>query len=61
MLYILVLLYIFNGQLILEKPGFETLDKCVTAGQKRIADLQAHPDFEGGLYAECVQLPGQKG
>ena len=61
MLYILVILYVFNGQVLLEKPGFESLDKCMEAGQARLEELQKHPSFEGGLFAQCLELPGSKG
>ena len=61
MLYVLVLLYVFNGQLVLEKPAFETVEKCQTAGVARVEELQKHPSFDGGLFAQCVQLPGSKG
>ena len=60
MLFVLVLLYVINGQLIMEKPAFETMSKCVEAGQARIKELQSKPSFDGGLYAQCIELPGQK-
>jgi hypothetical protein len=60
MLYILVLLYVFNGQLVLEKPGFESMSSCVARGNSRIEELQKDPRFDGGLFAQCVELPGQK-
>ena len=59
MLFFLVLLYVLNGQLVFEKPAFKTLDECQKAGQARIEELQANPSMDGGLFAQCVQLPGQ--
>jgi len=61
MLYILVLLYVFNGQIILEKPAFETMESCTAKGAVRIDELQKDPRFDGGLFAKCIELPGSKG
>lgn len=61
MLWILILVYVFNGQVIMEKPAFESMVECQLKGQARITELQKHPSFHGGLFAKCVELPGQKG
>jgi len=59
MLFVLVLLYVINGQVMLEKPAYKTEIECIKAGESRIAELQSKPSFDAGLYARCIPLPGQ--
>jgi len=59
MLFVLVLLFIFNGQVILEKSAYKTLEECQKVGIERMAEQEKDPKFDAGLYANCIPLPGQ--
>ncbi len=54
-MYLMVLLYILNGQAIFEKQLFETAKECVAAGEAKVAAL--HPESIV-LAGSCVQVKG---
>ena len=59
MLFTLVLLFVLNQQIVLEKETFKTLEECVERGQARLTELELHPKYKGAIAATCVPLPGQ--
>lgn len=58
MIFILVLLFVFNGQVVFEKSAYKTEAECMTAGETKIAELAKDPKFDAGLYAKCLALEG---
>ena len=59
MLFVAIFLYVFSGQVVLEKLAYQTLEECQAKGQVRATELAKDPRFDGGLYAQCVPLPGK--
>lgn len=53
---ILVLLYLWKGQVTLEQKAYKDVDSCIEAGRARVAVLQEDPRFDTGLYANCIPL-----
>lgn len=60
MVYILLLLYIFQGQVVLEEKRFETVEACQETGYSRVVELSIEkPDLEG-IFAGCVEVKAQE-
>lgn len=57
---ILILLFIWNGDLKLERSSHRDLDACIEAGNKRIEEQQKDPRFDRGLFADCITLRVQE-
>lgn len=58
---LLVLLYLWKGEVKLETKQFESMEECVKSGNVYAQSLAKDPRFEDGLYADCIPLvPGQK-
>ena len=58
MLYLFVILYIFNGHAVLEQKLYPTMEACQAAGDERAIELQLDGDkyiITGG----CAKLPSQ--
>lgn len=56
---LLVLLYLFQGQVVVEQKPAESVEQCEAMGEKRVRELVKDPKFDGGLYAGCVPVaPG---
>ena len=60
MIFVLVLVYVLNQQLVFERPGYKTMEECLVAGKAKVAELELNPAFDGGLLAHCVPLPGKE-
>ena len=58
-IFTLILVFILNNQLIVEQKVYQTLAECVAAGNTRIEEQSKDPKFERGLFADCIELPGQ--
>ena len=53
---LLILLYLFNGEVKLEQSAHANLEVCDKTGSARIAELEDDPRFEGLFTAGCVPL-----
>lgn len=53
---LLVLLYIWKGQVTLEQKAFDSEAACIEAGQARIEEQQKDPRFDAGLFADCIPV-----
>ena len=58
-LFAFVFLYVMNGQVVFEKVTYPTLEQCMKEGQARIEAIELNPSYTGGLFGQCVELPGQ--
>lgn len=56
---ILLLVYLWRGQITIEQKPFDTDEACMKAGAARAAEIVADPRFGEGLYAGCVPVPMQ--
>ncbi len=58
---VLLLLYIVlqdsKPQVKLEQVPTRSIEACQAEGQRRIAAQMENPNFIGGLYANCIELP----
>jgi hypothetical protein len=52
----LLLIYIFAGDVKIEKTETKNLDACVEAGNKRVAELVTDPRLVRGLFADCIEV-----
>lgn len=52
---LMLLVYLMNGELVVEQKAFDTVEACGIAGGKRVAELSQHPKFEEGIWAGCVR------
>ena len=60
--FIAILLYVWLGSdnqmmLKLEQSPYKTMKECLESGHTRITELEQHPNFVGGLFSRCVELP----
>ena len=53
---VLVLLYIWNGDIKLEQIPMKSLEHCEEAGVRYIEKLNEDPRLNQGLYAKCMLL-----
>lgn len=53
---LLVILYLWNGEVKLEQTPFDSLERCLERGASRTEILAADPKFQGGFFAGCVPL-----
>jgi hypothetical protein len=53
---VLVLLYIWKGQVVLEQKPMPDMDACLERGQARLEEIVNDPRFDSGLYADCLPL-----
>ena len=51
---ILILVYMWSGELKVERVPFSDQAACEAAGNKIVAAQYLDPKFEEGLYAACV-------
>jgi len=51
---VLLLLYLLRGNIHFEREAFDSMEACVAAGKARAATLVKHPEFDEGLYANCI-------
>lgn len=52
---ILLLVYIYNGSVVIEKDVFDKTEQCEKAGKARISKVVLDPKFEEGAYAACIE------
>jgi hypothetical protein len=53
--FVLILIFVMNGQLQIERKNYSTMEACTAAGTQRIQELQVKPGFDGGVFANCIQ------
>lgn len=51
---IMLLVYILDGQLMVEQKPFDTKEDCHLAAGQRVDMLNNNPKMEAGLLALCV-------
>lgn len=56
MAFVMILVYLFAGQLVVERKMFETQAECQAAGGKRVTVINSDPKFENGYLAACVEV-----
>ena len=52
--FLLVLLYLYSGEVRLEQHGYTTMEACVRAAEERVLELDLDPKYEAGLYGACM-------
>lgn len=52
----LVLLFMWNGEVKLEKHPYNTSEECQEAGSKKTEELVNDPRFEGAFGAWCAKV-----
>lgn len=57
---VLVLLFIWNGQLKLINEPMKSQAECEAKGQALIAEQEKDPRFDMGLFAGCLKLKEEK-
>jgi hypothetical protein len=57
MKFLLILLYIYKGDVVIERIPQPSIEICQKDGQKRIVELMKDPRFEAGIIAQCIQHP----
>ena len=58
-IFTLVLVFILNNQVMVEKSSYATLAECMVEGNTKIEAQYKDPKFTRGLFADCIELPGQ--
>jgi hypothetical protein len=53
---LLVMLYLWSGQVKLEQQPFKNIEECQIKAGKITEELTKDPRFEGGFGAWCVEL-----
>ena len=51
---VLLLVYMMNGEIVIEQKTFSKMEECEVAGIKRVGEVSEHPKFEGGHLAVCI-------
>ena len=54
---LLVLLYIYGGEVVLEQRPTTSMEECSIVADKRVAELMGDPKFDIGLFGACMPLP----
>lgn len=57
---LLVILYLWAGQVKLEQEAYKDEISCRLAAAKRVEAIQKDPRFDGGFGAWCVAVNGDK-
>jgi len=57
---VLVMLFIWNGELKLHRETFKTEDACMAAGRALMEQQMKDPRFDQGLFAGCVPMKVQE-
>lgn len=57
---LMILLYLWAGDVKLDQEAYRNEAECQIAAAKRVAEIQKDPRFEGGFGAWCIQLPEKK-
>jgi len=52
----LLLVYVMAGDLRVEKSDAKSLDACIEAADKRVAELVVDPQFSYGVFADCIEV-----
>ena len=53
---VLVLLYLYNGQLKLLQTPTASMDDCMAKAEVRMGELNRDPKFDEGLFGACMEL-----
>jgi len=53
---VLLLLYIWNGQVKLEQVPTASMEACVALAKEKIDKQMLEPSFDAGLFADCIPL-----
>lgn len=51
---LLVLVYLYSGEVKMEVQAFKDVESCIKAGHARIEKQIQDPKFDAGLFADCV-------
>ena len=51
---ILLLIYLWDGELTVERKSYSSPEACASAGAARAAEIVSDPKFGGGVFAGCV-------
>lgn len=54
---LLVLLYVYGGEVVLEQKPTTSIEECSAVGETRVMELALDPKFDMGLFAGCLPLP----
>mgnify|MGYP001605013434 CR=1 FL=1 len=58
--YTMVLVFLFAGEVKVERKSFDTAEHCLEQPQERMDSLVKDPRFEEGIGAWCIEEQGQK-
>jgi len=56
----LVLLYLWAGDVKLEKVQTKNMEACIEMGNARAEALIKNPLFQAGLFADCVMVESRE-
>lgn len=56
MLVVFVFLYVLSSQVKYETFDADSREACVSKGKARIAEVERLSGYEGGIYANCIQV-----
>jgi hypothetical protein len=51
---ILLLIYLWDGELVIEQKAYVDTEACVKAGAARAEIIESSPKFGGGVLAGCI-------
>ena len=57
---LLLLVYLMNGDVVVEKHYYGTHEACQAEGEKRVGEVVIDPKFDSGLFAGCVDVKAQE-
>lgn len=57
---LLFILYIYNGDLKLEKKYYDTMEQCGKAGEARVEELAKDPRVDGIISGGCMPSNAQE-
>jgi len=52
----LLLVYLFAGDLKVEKTEMKSLDACMAKGNERLIEITTDPRFVRGVFADCIEV-----
>ena len=56
---VLLLVYLFNGQIVQEQIPMKDHADCAAQSQKIMRDRMLKPNFEEGIIGACVSIEGK--
>lgn len=58
-LFLMIVLYVFNGHAVLEQRAYPSMEQCQAAGSARVNELRLDTD-KYIVTAGCAKVPGQE-